>query len=52
MRDVRSLGSHACGQDPDWKMEGDEVVRLLATVGSPSGGGRERRGGGGSREFH
>lgn len=39
MRDVRSLGSRACGQVPDWKMEGDEEgEQLLATVGSPSRG--------------
>lgn len=35
MRDVRSLGSRACGQDSDWKMEGDEVGEAVSNSGKP-----------------
>lgn len=35
MRDVRSLDSRVCGQDPDWKMEGDEVGEAVSNSGRP-----------------
>lgn len=35
MRDVRSLGPRACGQDCDWKMEGDEVGEAVSNSGKP-----------------
>lgn len=35
MRDARSLGSRACGQDPDWKMEGDEEGQAVSNSGKP-----------------
>lgn len=35
MRDARSPGSRACGQDPDWKMEADEEGEAVSDSGKP-----------------